>query len=172
MRETIEALERAERIHVREIKTLTNLPDEWQRTKEAPRVIKGKDMPWRGGPLHWVKNMLTPDTSPCQSLYSHVDDYAPGSYSQKHGHMNEAMFYILEGRGYDVHDGERHDWEAGDVCIVHNGTVHQHFNADPQRPARALIIKPKPLYMFLNLICQAQVEPNPKGPSDYRPRDP
>ena len=53
--------------------------------------------------------------------------------SQKHGHVNEAAFYILDGKGYEIHDGIRYDWKAGDVAIVHNNCVHQHFNAEPRR---------------------------------------
>ena len=51
--------------------------------------------------------------------------------------MNEAAFYILDGEGYEIHDGIRYDWKAGDVAIVHNNCVHQHFNASrPSRRAR------------------------------------
>jgi quercetin dioxygenase-like cupin family protein len=31
--------------------------------------------------------------------------------------VNEAAFYILDGEGYEVHDGIRYDWKAGDVAI-------------------------------------------------------
>lgn len=40
------------------------------------------------------------------------------------------VFYILDGKGYDVHDGERVEWKAGDIPIVPNATVHRNFNAD------------------------------------------
>ena len=68
--------------------------------------------------------------------------------------MNEAAFYILDGEGYEVHDGVRYDWKAGDVAIVHNNCVHQHFNASNTKPARALVIKTKPMYMFMNMLFQ------------------
>ena len=71
-------------------------------------------------------------------LHLHLEEYAPGGKSQKHGHVNEAAFYILDGKGYEIHDGVRYDWQAGDVAIVHNNCVHQHFNAEPgQAGARA-----------------------------------
>ena len=58
----------------------------------------------------------------------------------------------------------RYDWKAGDVAIVHNNCVHQHFNADPLKPARALVIKSKPMYMFMNMLFQHQVEPRSSEP--------
>jgi len=59
----------------------------------------------------------------------------------------------------------RYDWQAGDVAIVHNNCVHQHFNASPDQPARALVIKTKPMYMFMNLLFQQLVEPRPTEPA-------
>ncbi len=61
-----------------------------------------------------------------QTLHIHIEEYGPGGVSQKHGHVNEAAFYILDGRGYEIHDGVRYDWQAGDVVVVHNNCVHQH----------------------------------------------
>jgi quercetin dioxygenase-like cupin family protein len=85
--------------------------------------------------------------------------------TQKHGHVNEAAFYILDGTGYEIHDGIRYDWKAGDVAVVHNNCVHQHFNADPAKPARALVIKTKPMYMFMNMLFQKSVIPRPTEPT-------
>ena len=47
---------------------------------------------------------------------------------QKHGHLNSAVFYVLKGHGHDIHDGRHMQWKAGDVMLVENGCVHQHFN--------------------------------------------
>ena len=157
------------RVFVRGIEGEYALKKERERMKKTPRVIKGKDVPWLRGPQHWCKHYVNPETSPCQSIMIHMDTYAPGSRSQKHGHMNEALFYVLEGKGYEIHDGKRYEWEAGDVAIVHNGCVHQHFNADKDNPAKVLVIKPKPLYNFLNLLQQGLVEAKPKEDTGFRP---
>ena len=79
--------------------------------------------------------------------------------------MNEAAFYILDGAGSEIHDGVRYDWQAGDVAIVHNNCVHQHFNADPVKPARALVFKTKPMYLFMNMLFQKMVEPRSSEPA-------
>src|SRR5665811_2637840 len=98
-------------------------------------------------------------------IEAHIDVYAPGSHGQKHGHMNSAVFYVLEGRGYDVHDEVRYDWEKGDVCIVSNACVHRHYNADPEKRARVLIMKAKPLFLFAHMLYQKVVEYPPKDPA-------
>lgn len=130
-----------------------------------PRVYDPDEMPWKGGPQLYGKKVINPQrTAITQMIEAHVDTYSPGGHGQKHGHMNSAVFYILEGKGYDVHDGVRVDWEAGDVCIVQNACVHQHFNADPDKPARALIMKAKPLFLFAHMLYQKVVEYPPEEP--------
>jgi hypothetical protein len=64
-----------------------------------------------------------------------------------------------------VHDGVRYDWQAGDVAIVHMNCVHQHFNASADKPARALVLKPKPMIMFMNMLFQKSVIPRPTEPA-------
>jgi quercetin dioxygenase-like cupin family protein len=162
------------RLFVREISGFTYcLDDELKRLRSLPRVVKGKDMQFKKGPQYFNCTILSPKNGTSQCLYAHMVVIAPGGKSQKHGHVNGACFYILDGKGYDVHDGERVDWKAGDVAIVPNATVHQHFNADADKPARALIIKSKPFYLFMNMLFQDTVEEQPNHPvpghEDFKP---
>src|SRR5713226_3315476 len=120
--------------------------------QNQPRVYKSQNARYKGSVPKWSKNIINPQ----------IDVLAPGNHGQKHGHMNSAVFFILDGKGHDVHDGVRYDWEAGDVCIVENGCVHQHFNDDPERPSHIVIFKAKPLFAFLNLLMQRVVDFPPK----------
>ena len=140
-----------------------------------PRVYKSREKPYKGGPAKFGKHIINPQSAfVTQLIETHMDVIPPGSYGQKHGHMNSAVFYILEGKGHDVHDGVRYDWEAGDACIVSNGCVHQHF-ADEGKPARILIIKAKPAFLFSHLLFQKTVsyppDHAPEGYEDYHPVD-
>jgi len=60
----------------------------------------------------------------------------------RHGHQNEAAFYILEGRGYEIHDDQRYDWAKDDLVFVHADSVHRHFNPYDEK-ALALVVKAK-----------------------------
>ena len=154
-----------DRVFVRGIAGQYSLKDELTRLRSMPRVIKGKDLLFNDGPQSFSKHFIEPVDGYTQVLHVHLEEYAPGGRTQKHGHVNEAAFYILDGEGYEVHDGIRYDWKAGDIAIVHNNCVHQHFNASPTKPARALVIKTKPMYMFMNMLFQKQVEPRPTDPA-------
>jgi len=163
----------AERNFVKALTGDYSLKEERARRLAAPRVIKAKQLPWGSGPNHWNRDILTPDTEPfrTQSIHVHMEAEAPGNVSHKHGHQNEALFYILEGRGHEIHDGERYEWKAGDLVVVHNDSVHQHWNDDPEHPSRVLVIKAKPLWLFMGLMQQGYVTRSSEEDHGYRPED-
>jgi quercetin dioxygenase-like cupin family protein len=160
------------RVFVRQLEgTYGNL---YQALLEQPRVYSSRDVPWKGGPQLFGKHVVSPQAAAVtQSIETHIEVYAPGAYGQKHGHLNSAVFYVLKGRGHDIHDGKRIDWKAGDAMIVENGCVHQHFNDDPDNEAILLVFKAKPLFLFMHLLFQKIVsypptEP-PLGHEDFKP---
>lgn len=146
-----------DRVFVRSIQGAYSLQDELKRLRAVPRVKKAKETAFVDGPQAFTRHYVEPKDGITQTFHLHLEEYAPGASSQKHAHVNEAAFYILDGAGYEIHDGVRYDWEAGDVVVVHNNCVHQHFNASKERPARAIVIKTKPMYMFLNMLFQKTV---------------
>jgi len=154
-----------DRIFVRSIEGAYNLTEELERLRSMPRVRKARDIKFVDGPQAYSRHYIEPKDGITQTFHMHLEEYGPGGKSQKHGHVNEAAFYILDGAGYEIHDGVRYDWKAGDVAIVHNNCVHQHFNASPDKPARALVIKTKPMFLFMNMLFQKTVEPRPTEPA-------
>jgi mannose-6-phosphate isomerase-like protein (cupin superfamily) len=58
--------------------------------------------------------------------------------SGKHRHQGGLVIYVIDGQGYSVINGERVDWEKGDLVLLpleQGGVEHQHFNTDPAKPA-------------------------------------
>jgi quercetin dioxygenase-like cupin family protein len=153
------------RLFVRGIEGDYGLKAELARLRAQPRVIRGKELKFNDGPQTFSKHFVEPIDGLTQTLHIHLEEYAPGGRNQKHGHVNEAAFYILDGEGYEIHDGIRYDWKAGDVAVVHNNCVHQHFNASATKPARALVMKTKPMYLFMNMLFQKTVEKRPSEPA-------
>jgi quercetin dioxygenase-like cupin family protein len=90
-----------------------------------------------------------------QNVQVHFVEIPPGKSNHGHGHQNEAVFYILQGKGYEIHDDRRYDWEPGDLLVVHTDSVHRHFN-DGDETARALVMKAKSTWMFFGLIQQGR----------------
>src|SRR4051812_5577329 len=139
-----------------------------------PRVYHARDQKWKGGPHTYGKKIINPQASRvAQSIETHMEAYAPAGHNSKHGHMNSAVFYVLKGRGHDVHDGRRIEWEAGDALVVENACVHQHFSDTVDDECIVLVMKAKPLFLFMHMLFQKVVEYPPKEPLpaqvDYRP---
>jgi len=164
-----------DRVFVRGIQGHYNLKEELARLRAMARVRKGRLISFVDGPQTFSRHYVEPKDGVTQMFHLHLEEWGPGAKSQKHGHVNEAAFYILDGEGYEIHDGVRYDWQAGDVAIVHNNCVHQHHNADPDKPARALVLKAKPMYLFLNMLFQKTVIPRPTEPTPggvgFKPRE-
>jgi gentisate 1,2-dioxygenase len=154
-----------DRVFVRAIEGEYNLKQELARLRAQPRVRKGRLIRFMDGPQTFSRHYVEPKDGITQLFHLHIEEWGPGAKSQKHGHVNEAAFYILDGEGYEIHDGVRYDWKAGDIAVVHNNCVHQHFNASPTKPARALVLKTKPMFMFMNMLFQKTVEPRPTEPT-------
>lgn len=93
-----------------------------------------------------------------QTLQVHFVHLPPHSSNHGHGHQNEAAFYILDGRGYEIHDDVRYDWAQGDLVLVHTDSVHRHFNPYDE-PATALVMKAKCAWMYLGLTQQGRSGP-------------
>ena len=101
-----------------------------------PHVVKGREIPWENTRMGKIKHLVSPYRPSPLMLYDvYVQEIPPGGHSGKHRHVSEEAHKILSGRGYDIHDGKRYDWEAEDVVAVPINTVHQHFNASPDKPA-------------------------------------
>ena len=108
------------------------LREQRARRLAAPRVVRAGTRQFLHNPVGESEHaqsdtqwLLGPGDEPflTQSLQSHYVRIYPGGANGGHGHQNEALFYILAGRGYEIHDGRRYDWEQGDVVGVHADSV-------------------------------------------------
>jgi gentisate 1,2-dioxygenase len=148
-------------------------------TKELysqPRVFHTAGEKWDGGPASYYKRIIAPESGIkiTQAIECHIDVFVPGVVSKgTHGHMNSACFYVLKGKGHDIHDGRRMDWEAGDCLIVETACVHEHIAENLDDETIVLVMKAKPLFLFMHLLFQKIVEWPPKtaplGHEDWTP---
>ncbi|MFM1816013.1 MAG: Gentisate 1,2-dioxygenase [Pseudomonadota bacterium] len=139
-----------------------------------PRVMPSNQWKWKGGPQNYHKSVISPQSVKiAQSIETHLDCFAPGGFGQRHGHMNSAVFFVLKGKGYDVHDRRKIPWEAGDALIVENACVHQHLNSSEDEEAMVLVMKAKPLFLFMHMLFQKVAEFPPDEPApnqeNYQP---
>ena len=83
--------------------------------------------------------------------------------SGRHRHQGGLVIFILEGKGWTVIDGERHDWEAGDLLLLPmkpGGVEHQHFNEDPNHPVKWIALLYWPFFIHAGSET-TQIETSP-----------
>jgi hypothetical protein len=112
-------------------------------------VLRGAELPWqqtRMGRLGFYVNRAADTGSALQQWLVFQHDIR--RHSGKHRHQGGLAIFVLEGEGYTVVNGERIDWEAGDLIllpILPGGCEHQHFNRYPDRPCKWIAFIHMPL---------------------------
>ncbi len=149
------------------------------RNAKRKKVVHPSEMPWEMSRQGLLKHLLNEQMNTrMESVDAYMQIIPPGSKSGKHRHLAEECLYVLEGRGYDLHQDcdveitdtyhwkaqdevKRYEWEAGDVIYIPPNTIHQHFNADPDRPVR-LISAINRIYQKFGLNDLEQLEDAPQ----------
>lgn len=104
-----------------------------------------------------------------RTIDAHISEIGPAGHNNEHRHMNEAIIFILSGRGHSLIEtpqGSRHRiaWAEGDVFSPPLNAWHVHYNDDPERPARYLAITNVPLMEALGAFTKerrGRDEPDP-----------
>ena len=85
------------------------------------------------------------------------------SHSGKHRHQGGLVIYVIEGKGYSVVDGERVDWEEGDLLLLpikKGGVEHQHFNSAPGSECHWIAFSYMPFFDYnASEFTQTEVSP-------------
>jgi quercetin dioxygenase-like cupin family protein len=149
------------------------------RNAKRKKIVRPDDMPWEMARQGLLKHLLNEQmTTRMETVDAYMQVIPPGSRSGKHRHLAEECLYVLEGHGYDLHQDcdveitdtyhwkpqeevKRFEWEAGDVIYIPPCTIHQHFNADPERPVRLISVINR-IYKKSGLNDLEQIEDAPE----------
>jgi len=149
------------------------------RDASRKKIITPEEMPWEMSPHGLIKHLVNDKMNArVETVDIYMQIIPPGSRSGKHRQLAEECLYVLEGRGYDIHvdcdveitdtyhwvaqdEEQRFEWEAGDMIYVPPNTITQHFNADPERPAR-LVSATNRIYKYCGLNDLEQIENAPE----------
>ncbi len=108
-----------------------------ERNMTGPVVIREAEQEWfqaRQGKLKFFLDPVSFKNTPLQQWRVFIHDIR--TKSGKHRHQGGLVIYVLEGKGYSIVDGEKWDWEKGDLVLLPmkpEGVEHQHFNAQPEK---------------------------------------
>jgi len=150
------------------------------RNSKRRRLVKPDEMPWEVSPHGLLKHMVNEQLNTrAETIDIYMQVILPGSKSGRHRHFAEEAFYVAEGAGYDLHwdcdvesdqsgwrwivpdKPQRFEWKAGDVVYIPPATIHQHFNAGSEKPAR-IISATNRVYKWSGLNNLEQLENAPE----------
>jgi quercetin dioxygenase-like cupin family protein len=149
------------------------------RNAKRKKIVRPEDMPWEMSRQGLLKHLLNEQMNTrMETVDAYMQIIPPGSRSGRHRHLAEECLYVLEGRGYDLHQDcdveitdtyhwkpqaevKRYEWEAGDVIYIPPNTIHQHFNASKDKPVR-LISAINRVYRYCGLNDLEQIEDAPE----------
>jgi len=158
---------------------LDDAQDAPSRNSRRKKVVRPNEMPWEMSRQGLLKHLINEGMNTrMETVDAYMQILPPGSRSGKHRHLAEECVYVLEGRGYDIHqdcdveitdvfawkaldETKRFEWEAGDVIYIPPNTIHQHFNADPEKPAR-FISSQNRIFKQIGLNTLDQLEDAPE----------
>lgn len=148
------------------------LMDTWAKARERAKtgrvVIRAKEMPFEQGRQGYTRvylHLRLVDTALANWMVFLQEIRV---HSGRHIHQGGIALFVLQGKGYTVVDGVKHDWEEGDLILLPvkpGGVEHQHFNVDPDKPSRWLAMGFFPFFDALgNNLEQVEVHPDWKSP--------
>jgi len=75
-----------------------------ERDKTRRKIVKARELPWENSPHGLLKHLCNEDMNTrAETVDAYMQIIPPGSRSGKHRQLAEQAFYVVEGRGYDVH---------------------------------------------------------------------
>src|SRR5881628_2544147 len=149
------------------------------RNSKRRKILHPEDMPWEMSRQGLLKHLLNEQMNTrMETVDAYMQIIPGGSRSGRHRHLAEECLYVVEGRGYDLHQDcdveitdtyhwkpqaelKRWEWEAGDVIYIPPNTIHQHFNAASDRPVR-LVSAINRIYKYCGLNDLEQIEDAPE----------
>lgn len=152
------------------------------------KVVKAQEMPFENSPQGILKHLIHEDMNTVENC---VDIYMqflpPNQASGKHRHLAEEVFFVVEGSGYDLHwdvsfavdvkfawdwekEPKKFEWKQGDFVYVPPYVMHKHFNADPENPARIIVVHNR-ILKAMGAAWYEQIEPYEGYDPDQDPRE-
>lgn len=64
-----------------------------------------------------------------------VQIFKPGEHNKAHRHTNVALNLVFQGKGYSIVDGEKIEWEKGDLFLAPPWSEHEHCNTSETEDA-------------------------------------
>lgn len=131
----------------------------WDRTREALEALRDNEgSPFDGIALEYRHPQTGGPVLPTMACW--VQLLRPGERTRAHRHTGSAVYYVVQGEGMTVIDGQRFDWRAKDIFTLPPWALHEHANVSAKADAVLFSIQDTPVLQALGLYHEEGLEEN------------
>lgn len=133
----------------------------WKDIAPHLETVYGMDISYTGRHLYVLYNPATERRiGTSHSFFATIAKLPPGKVDKPHRHTSAAINYIMWGNGKSVVNGERVEWQAGDLHFSAPGwSVHNHASRD--EGFVALTIQDHPLHLAMESLLWQETLKSP-----------
>jgi gentisate 1,2-dioxygenase len=84
----------------------------------------------------------------------------PSEHTTAHRHTGSAVYHVVQGKGCTIIDGQRFDWQKGDILAVPPWALHEHANSSTSADAVLFSIQDLPVLQALGLYYEEELKEN------------
>ena len=135
----------------------------WQKVKAELERLKALGQSYVGRRLYLMYDPATARTNGTTlSFFATITIRPAKIVDRPHRHVSAAINYYFQGQGYSTVEGQRYEWEAGDLMLSAPGwAVHNHASKDED--VYELTIQDQPMHLALgSLLWHEDLRREPK----------
>jgi len=131
----------------------------WEQTWQALNSMREQEgSPFDGIALEYRHPQTGGPVMPTMACLAQL--LRPGEHTKAHRHTGSAVYYVVQGQGATIIDGQRFNWTKGDIVALPPWALHEHLNASANADAVLFSIQDLPVLNALGLYYEEEFSEN------------
>lgn len=131
----------------------------WTKTWEALTAMRDQEgSPHDGLALEYTNPQTGGPVLPTMACW--IQMIRPGERLKAHRHTGSAVYYVVQGSGTSVIDGQAFNWSKGSVIALPPWALHEHANASSSEDAVLFSIQDTPVLQATGLLREEALDEN------------
>jgi gentisate 1,2-dioxygenase len=131
----------------------------WEQTSQALSAMREQaGSPFDGIALEYRHPQTGGPVMPTMACLAQL--LRPGEHTKAHRHTGSAVYYVVQGQGVTIIDGQRFNWNKGDIVALPPWSLHEHANGSATTDAILFSIQDLPVLNALGLYYEEEFSEN------------
>ena len=131
----------------------------WEQTSQALNALRNQEgSPFDGIALEYRHPQTGGPVLPTMACLTQL--LRPGEHTKAHRHTGSAVYHIVKGAGFTIIDGQRFNWQKGDIFALPPWALHEHANLSASADAVLFSIQDLPVLNALGLYYEEALKEN------------